>query len=107
MNAEAMHNPCAIRSNINTVKFGAIARKRSWNRKCDEADQYASSTIDMPAEQGHDQSRECHAHCASIDGKGHCRRRHAISPGERRQNSLGRKKIDNGKKCGQADDNRA
>ena len=72
--AKALHDP-------QHSECGQIRRNREQrgrDREDRQTDQNAKPAVDALAEQGDDQSGNCHAHGARIDGKAHGRRRDAI-----------------------------
>ena len=71
-----------------------------------KANQNSEPPIDSPAEEGDEEARDCHPHCAGVDREAHGRGRHSIGLRQRRQNRLGRKQIDHCEESGQANDDR-
>ncbi len=75
-----------------------------WNSEKGKAEENAEPAIDVLAQEPHDESGYRHSHRAGIDSKSHRGRGHIVMPGQRRQNGLRCKQVDDGQKGHQADD---
>jgi hypothetical protein len=97
--AEALHD-------AKNGEGGKVRRDRKqacWDRKQKEACQNAHPAVDVRTDGSDQQSCDCHADGAGIDGKAHRSRRYAVVPRQRWQDRLSCEQVDHRQECGETD----